>query len=109
MKRVFLTGCCGFIGWKVGEILLKKGYDVFGVDNLNNYYDVRLKEWRLERLSKRNIKFEKADISNPDIKKLIKKFSPDVIINLAARAGVRASIKDLQTQRRLLISLTYSP
>ncbi|MCD6221465.1 GDP-mannose 4,6-dehydratase [bacterium] len=94
MKRVFLTGCCGFIGWKVGEILLKRGYDVFGVDNLNNYYDVRLKEWRLERLSKRNIKFEKADISNPDIKKLIKKFSPDVIINLAARAGVRSSIEE---------------
>jgi len=94
MKRVFLTGCCGFIGWKVAEILLKKGYDVFGVDNLNNYYDIRLKEWRLERLSKRNIKFEKADISKSDIKKLIKKFSPDVIINLAARAGVRSSIKD---------------
>lgn len=94
MKKIFLTGCCGFIGWKVGEILLKRGYDVFGVDNLNNYYDVRLKEWRLERLSKRNIKFEKADILKSDIKKLIKKFSPDVIINLAARAGVRGSIEE---------------
>jgi len=94
MKRVFLTGCCGFIGWKVGELLLKMGCDVLGVDDLNDYYDVRLKNWRLEQLSKRNIKFEKADIVDPEIKKIIKKFLPDIVINLAARAGVRASIID---------------
>lgn len=94
MKKIFLSGCAGFIGWKVGEILLERGYEVLGVDNLNDYYDVKLKKWRLERLSEKNIKFEKYDIANPEIKKLIKKFSPDVIINLAARAGVRASIEE---------------
>ncbi len=54
MKNVLLTGVAGFIGSKVGELLLKKGFGVIGVDELNNYYDVRLKEWRLENLKREN-------------------------------------------------------
>jgi Nucleoside-diphosphate-sugar epimerases len=46
MNTVLLTGAAGFIGWKTAEFLLKEGYKVIGVDNLNNYYDVRLKEYR---------------------------------------------------------------
>lgn len=95
MKKILLTGCCGFIGSRVGELLLEKGILVYGIDEMNDYYDVRLKEWRLSKLTKhKNFSFVKKDISSPDIKKIIADFSPDAIINLAARAGVRASIKD---------------
>ncbi|HOL21486.1 MAG TPA: GDP-mannose 4,6-dehydratase [bacterium] len=95
MEKILLTGCCGFIGSRVGELLLEKGILVYGIDEMNDYYDVRLKEWRLSKLTKhKNFSFVKKDISSPDIKKIIVDFSPDAIINLAARAGVRASIKD---------------
>lgn len=95
MKRIVLTGCAGFIGSKVGELLLTEGFLVTGIDEMNEYYDVRLKEWRLTNLIKyKNFSFIKEDIASPEIKKVIKDFSPEVIINLAARAGVRASIKD---------------
>lgn len=93
MKKILLTGCGGFIGSKVGELLLEKGFIVLGVDEMNNYYDVRLKEWRLSHLMKyKNFTFTKMDIASPEIKDTIKSFSPDAIVNLAARAGVRASI-----------------
>ena len=95
MERILLTGCCGFIGSRVGELLLERGFPVYGIDEMNEYYDVRLKEWRLSHLMKyKNFSFTKQDISLPTIKKIISDFSPDAIINLAARAGVRASIKD---------------
>ncbi|MCM8762351.1 MAG: GDP-mannose 4,6-dehydratase [Candidatus Omnitrophica bacterium] len=95
MKKILLTGCGGFIGSKVGELLLERGFSVVGIDDMNDYYDVRLKEWRLAHLIKyKNFSFTKQDISSHNIKKVIVDFSPDSIINLAARAGVRASIKD---------------
>jgi UDP-glucuronate 4-epimerase len=96
MEKILLTGCCGFIGWKVGEKLLEESYEVLGIDEMNNYYDIRLKEWRLEQLKKKNknFKFLKMDIASKEIERVIKNFSPGVIINLAARAGVRASIED---------------
>jgi UDP-glucuronate 4-epimerase len=96
MKKILLTGCCGFIASRVGEKLLKeKGCEVLGIDELNDYYDVRLKEWRLSQLKEyRNFSFVKQDISSPETKGIVKDFSPDAIINLAARAGVRASITD---------------
>jgi len=95
MGKILLTGACGFIGWKVSEKLLEKGEEVLGIDDLNDYYDVRLKKWRLERLLKnKNFSFVKLDISRENIKYVVKEAKPDVIINLAARAGVRASIEN---------------
>jgi len=52
MKKILVTGTAGFIGSKVSEMLLKEGYQVIGVDNLNDCYDVNLKLWRLEKLKK---------------------------------------------------------
>ncbi|MEO0156401.1 MAG: GDP-mannose 4,6-dehydratase, partial [candidate division WOR-3 bacterium] len=53
-KKILLTGVAGFIGYKTAEMLLEKDYYVYGIDNLNDYYDVRLKEWRLSQLKKFN-------------------------------------------------------
>lgn len=94
-KKILVTGAAGFIGSKVCEKLLEMGEDVLGIDDLNDYYDVKLKNWRLERLKKyKNFLFVKFDISKREIKYIIKEAKPDVIINLAARAGVRGSIEN---------------
>lgn len=91
-----LTGCAGFIGSNVGRILLDRGDNVFGVDDLNDAYDTRLKRWRLERLeAQRNFKFLRADVA--DFNQLSEAISPgsyDAVINLAARAGVRQSVEN---------------
>ncbi len=100
MKKILLTGAAGFIGYHLSLLLLKKGYVVYGVDNLNNNYDKRIKEWRLSQLKKDNsFKFTKLDISSPGtIKKYFNRNfkSNDLysIINLAARTGVRKSTID---------------
>ena len=95
-KVILLTGAAGFIGWKTGEKLLEQGYQVVGVDNLNDYYDVRLKEWRLSRLREREgFSFFTLDIEDlPALEVLFKKNSFSAIINLAARAGVRYSVEN---------------
>ena len=97
--RIIVTGCAGFIGWKVSEMLLDLGKEVIGVDNINDAYDVRLKEWRLNQLlPKDKFKFYKVDISNRD--QIFGFFNEiyanenDAIINLAARAGVRQSLEN---------------
>jgi UDP-glucuronate 4-epimerase len=96
MKTILVTGCAGFIGWKVSDTLLKRKIKVVGVDNINNYYDPKLKQWRLRLLKKYpNFAFHKVDIA--DYKKLrnvFKKHKISAVINLAARAGVRASVED---------------
>ncbi len=95
MDKILLTGCCGFIGSKVTENLLQKGYQVLGLDEMNSSYDVRLKEYRLQQLEgKKNFEFLKVDISEPKTSDIVKSFSPATIVNLAARAGVRASMRD---------------
>ena len=93
-KVVLLTGAAGFIGWKTGEFLLKDGYEVVGIDNLNNYYDVKLKKWRVEQLKKYdNFKFFNVDIENMGaLKVLFDLYQFDAVLNLAARAGVRYSL-----------------
>jgi nucleoside-diphosphate-sugar epimerase len=93
---ILLTGCAGFIGARVAEILLEEGRNLLGVDDLNNYYDVRLKKWRAEKLKRfKNFKFLKADITDFKVmERIFKKNRIDVIYNLAARAGVRASIEN---------------
>jgi nucleoside-diphosphate-sugar epimerase len=94
--NVLVTGMAGFIGSKVSEILLEEGYNVIGVDNLNDYYDTRLKLWRLDSLQKSdNFEFYQVDIENyDDLKTIFQKQSPEAVINLAARAGVRYSLEN---------------
>jgi UDP-glucuronate 4-epimerase len=89
-----VTGCAGFIGWKVSERLLKNGDEVIGVDNLNNYYDPRLKEWRLGKLrDSHGFTFHLADVAqNEAMQEIFDHRRFDAVINLAARAGVRASL-----------------
>ncbi|MCL5779506.1 MAG: GDP-mannose 4,6-dehydratase [Firmicutes bacterium] len=96
MKTILVTGAAGFIGSRVSEILLEQGHNVIGVDNLNDYYDVRVKLWRLDNLKKyRNFKFYQVDIENYDVLKLICQLHrPDAVINEAARAGVRYSLEN---------------
>jgi len=96
MKTIIVTGCAGFIGGKVSEQLLKNNDRVIGIDNMNDYYDPALKEWRLQSLKKYDgFSFVKADISDfPATRKLFAGKKIDAVINLAARAGVRASVSD---------------
>jgi len=97
MMRVMVTGCAGFIGWKVSEYLLAAGYEVVGVDNLNDAYDVRLKQWRLAQLEGRQgFIFHPVDICDrPAIEKVFQdNGSFNAVVNLAARAGVRQSVEN---------------
>jgi len=96
MKKILVTGVAGFIGSKVSELLLKDGYNVIGIDNLNNYYDIKLKMWHLENLKKsNNFKFYQVDIENyNDLKLIFQEHYPKAVINLAARAGVRYSLEN---------------
>ncbi len=96
MKTVMITGAAGFIGYKTAENMLQRGYLVIGIDNLNDYYDVKLKEYRLSNLRQNNaFTFYKIDIEQYDkLKSVFEKYKFDGIINLAARAGVRYSIID---------------
>ncbi len=96
MKTIVVTGCAGFIGWKVAEKLLGNGHSVIGIDNMNDYYDPRLKEWRLEQLKVQSgFNFYKCDISDFDaVKTVFVNHEIDAVINLAARAGVRASVEN---------------
>ncbi len=96
MKNFLITGCAGFIGWKTAEKLLQKGYIVVGLDNMNDYYDTRLKEYRLSLLKRyENFTFYPVDIEDKEsLKEVFKKHSFDCVINEAARAGVRYSIEN---------------
>ncbi len=115
-RQILVTGAAGFIGWKVCEFLMihpelipsppageGKGVgtiNVVGIDNINDYYDVRLKEWRLGQLKKicvnqSNFVFYKIDIENlSSLKDIFKKHKFGTVINLAARAGVRYSLEN---------------
>jgi len=100
--NILVTGCAGFIGWKVSERLLREGHRVIGVDNLNDAYDVRLKEWRLAQFEGHpNFSFHRLDITDREAlsrlfpSRLTPHLSPlTAVINLAARAGVRPSVKN---------------
>jgi UDP-glucuronate 4-epimerase len=95
MANYLVTGCAGFIGARVTEMLLDEGHSVVGVDNLNDAYDVRLKEWRLNRLlGREGFKFLKLDIVDRlAVNNQLSATPLDGIINLAARAGVRSSVE----------------
>lgn len=93
--NILVTGCAGFIGFHLTiELLNKKKHKVIGIDNLNNYYDVKLKKDRLKILKKyQQFTFKKLDLKDKDkLLKLCKYYKIKYIINLAAQAGVRHSI-----------------
>ena len=98
MKKILVTGSSGFIGMHLSENLLRDGILVHGLDNMNDYYDVTLKESRLQNLMRyKNFSFEKADISQFDkLKDVFKNFRPNIVVNLAAQAGVRYSLENPQ-------------
>ncbi len=93
-KNALITGAAGFIGYHLSERLCREGWQVTGIDNLNNYYDIHLKEARLDRLLKNNLfSFSKIDLSDKSgLEALFKKEKIDVVVNLAAQAGVRYSL-----------------
>ncbi|MEW6093210.1 MAG: GDP-mannose 4,6-dehydratase, partial [Chloroflexota bacterium] len=98
MASYLVTGVAGFIGARLSEMLLEQGHAVTGVDNLNDAYDVRLKEYRLRRLQALpGFEFVRADISDREtVTRHPSLVTPtfDAVFNLAARAGVRASLKN---------------
>jgi UDP-glucuronate 4-epimerase len=92
MTKFLVTGAAGFIARKVIQQLVSSGHEVVGIDNLNDSYDVRLKEWRLKQLATLvNFHFIKEDICSPTIFNQISINHPEIqaVIHLAARAGVR--------------------
>ena len=95
-NRVLITGAAGFIGFHLSMRLLKDGCHVAGIDNLNSYYDVKLKEARLEKLTSfENFSFYKMDISDKkSLEAIFNNTKYDVVVNLAAQAGVRYSIEN---------------
>ena len=97
--KTLVTGAAGFIGMHTCIALLKQKKTVIGIDNLNSYYDIKLKKKRLLELKKyKNFKFYKADLKNfKEINKIFKKHKFKYVINLAAQAGVRFSLKNPQS------------
>jgi UDP-glucuronate 4-epimerase len=95
MPRYLVTGAAGFIASRVAEMLLDDGQQVVGVDNLNNAYDVRMKEYRLRKLHDRTgFTFHQVDISEREALASLDNYCFDAVINLAARAGVRQSVEN---------------
>lgn len=95
-KTILVTGSAGFIGYYLSKRLLEeiKGVKVIGFDSVNDYYDVSLKEWRLEQLSKfEDFTFIRGNLADKElVNKVFKDYKPSVVVNLAAQAGVRYSI-----------------
>ncbi|TSB48564.1 GDP-mannose 4,6-dehydratase [Alkalicoccobacillus porphyridii] len=95
-KVFFVTGAAGFVGYYLSKKLLDQGNIVVGIDNVNDYYDVKLKETRLSQLEPYgNFTFIKADIADKErLMNLFAEYKPSIVVNLAAQAGVRYSIEN---------------
>ena len=95
-NKILVTGSAGFIGFHLCNSLLADGYNVLGIDNINDYYDPMLKQARLEKLKLyENFTFEKIDITDRKIiTQVFQSFKPSKVVNLAAQAGVRNSIEN---------------
>ncbi len=90
---ILVTGAAGFIGYHVSRQLLDRGERVVGVDNLNDYYDVSLKEARLERLRDERFAFRRADVADTTaMLAIFEELRPLRVVHLAAQAGVRYSL-----------------
>lgn len=95
MGNYLVTGAAGFIGARTAEFLIKDGHTVVGIDNMNDAYDPRMKEYRLRKMqAMTGFTFHKLDISNKSIIDQFKAEKFDAVINLAARAGVRYSVEN---------------
>ena len=99
MRKILVTGAAGFIGFHLSRRLLEGNDEVVGLDNLNPYYDVTLKEARLSLLERNGaFRFIRADIADRKaMEALFAKERPEIVVNLAAQAGVRYSLKDPYT------------
>ena len=96
MNKILITGCAGFIGFHASQKFLKMKYDVVGIDNINDYYDIDLKINRLKILrANKNFIFKKIDITKPEsLKRLFSNHKFKYVIHLAAQAGVRYSLEN---------------
>lgn len=96
MKKILVTGAAGFVGFHYAKRLAAHGYEVFGTDNLNEYYDVSLKEARLKELQPFDgFRFEKVDLAHrAGMERIFSSFKPDVVAHMGAQAGVRYSIEN---------------
>ena len=96
MRKVLITGVAGFIGYHLAKRLIAENIFVIGIDNMNDYYSVDLKKDRLKNIGERdNFLFIEASIENMDVlEDCFKNYRPDIVINLAAQAGVRYSIEN---------------
>ena len=109
--KILITGSAGFIGFHTAKFFLKKGYQVLGIDNLNRYYDINLKKARNKiLLGFKNYTFKKININSfKKVEKIFKKNQFDLVIHLAAQAGVRYSLKNpsvyIDTNLRKTLSL----
>jgi len=93
--KILVTGTAGFIGFSTALELLRRGNEVVGVDNHNDYYDIQLKEDRVAELSQfKNYQHHRIDISHDSLKEIAESFLPETIVNLAAQAGVQYSLKN---------------
>lgn len=94
MQKILVTGAAGFIGFHLAQKLCGQGMRVLGIDNMNDYYDVSLKEARLAELKKHNsFEFQKLSLEDNDaMAAMFEEFKPDIVVHLAAQAGVRYSI-----------------
>lgn len=93
-KKILITGAAGFIGYHLAKRLLSLGVQVAGLDNMNAYYDVQLKKDRLARLELYPaFSFTQGDLADGEtVNRILEEFRPDIVVNLAAQAGVRYSI-----------------
>ncbi len=95
-QNILITGTAGFIGYHLTKRILRENPDgqIVGIDNMNDYYDVTLKEYRLNELSKHeNFRFVKGDVADKEtIMRLFDEYNPQTVVHLVAQAGVRYSI-----------------
>ena len=93
--KILITGAAGFIGFHLSRFLKNNNFEIFGIDNLNSYYDLDLKKYRLKLLKDDNIKFATVELNNfSKLRDIFLKEKPDCVINLAAQV-VRFSLRTI--------------